>query len=90
MDNYLLCIVVLGLFCLVIIAWSIIKVDLNDSPSEVEFRVGDRVEAFGEQGTVYTITTSAMNVKFDNGHIITFNKCGRLFKWAKYPDVEIL
>lgn len=53
--------------------------------------VGDRVQAFGNIGTIQRVSESGdfYVVKFDNvADLVVFYLDGRLFKWNKEPSLK--
>jgi hypothetical protein len=56
-----------------------------------EFKVGDRVRAFGNVGVVKSISTNGMflEVIFDKvEHTVVFLIDGRIFRWNKRPVLK--
>lgn len=56
-----------------------------------KFHVGERVRAFGNLGTVKSLSTNGMflEVKFDKiDHTVVFLIDGRIFSWNKKPTLK--
>lgn len=56
-----------------------------------EFSIGERVRAFGNLGTIKSLSTNGMflEVKFDKvEHTVVFLRDGRIFGWNKKPTLK--
>lgn len=60
---------------------------------KTKFEIGDKVEAFGFEGTVSGINkndTYAVTVQFTNGKSSSFTRDGRFYDWHNEPSLKLI